>query len=185
MKTSLLETGPHPLLPEACLSGQYCTRCRNRDLGCTVRSYIRIKILSIGRKPFQISVQKLPEDFECPNGLEWGFTAKQTKATVVIPMKSKQTTELVEGGPGTFMYGSLKLLKLVFRKECKCKDRAKIMNDRGVDWCEQNQETILEWLRKEANNQGIFFIESIAQMLIRHSIKKARKWAERNHKDDI
>jgi len=53
------------------------------------------------------------------------------------------------------------------------------MNRMGNDWCEQNIETIVEWLKEEAAARGLPFISTVGRMLVRKAISNARKEAER------
>jgi hypothetical protein len=49
------------------------------------------------------------------------------------------------------------------------------MNHRGPDWCEENIEMILEWLREEAKRQGKPFVAAVASMIVRRAIRNSRK----------
>lgn len=54
--------------------------------------------------------------------------------------------------------------------------RAKItyLNKKGIDWCEQNQNIILLWLKEECIEKRIQFLDKIGKSLIRLAIKKAK-----------
>jgi hypothetical protein len=73
----------------------------------------------------------------------------------------------------------LKLLFVYSSQGCKCKTRAIYMNRMGNDWCEQNTETIVEWMKEEASNRGLPFLDAVGRMLVRRAIHNARKEAER------
>jgi hypothetical protein len=62
---------------------------------------------------------------------------------------------------------------------CKCKSKAKYLDSVGAGWCEQNIETIVEWLKEEASARGLPFFSTIARMLVRRAIANARKEASR------
>lgn len=62
---------------------------------------------------------------------------------------------------------------------CKCKSRSKYLDALGADWCEQNIETIVEWLKEEAAARGLPFISTVGRMLVRRAISTARREAER------
>jgi len=66
---------------------------------------------------------------------------------------------------------------------CRCNKRAMHMNAMGNDWCEQNIETIVEWLKEEAAARGIPFISTVGRMIVRRAISNARKEAERAKAD--
>jgi len=75
-----------------------------------------------------------------------------------------------------------KLLEFFFQvptKSCKCQSRADHMNAMGNDWCEENIETIVEWLKEEASARGLPFISTVGRILVRRAISNARKEAER------
>jgi len=67
----------------------------------------------------------------------------------------------------------------IFPSGCRCNKRALHMNRMGNDWCEQNIETIVEWLKEEAAARGLPFISTVGRMLVRKAISNARKEAER------
>jgi len=62
---------------------------------------------------------------------------------------------------------------------CRCNKRALRMNAMGNDWCEQNIETIVEWLKEEASARGLPFLRTVGRMLVRRAISNARREAER------
>lgn len=62
---------------------------------------------------------------------------------------------------------------------CKCNVRANHMNRMGDDWCEENIETIVEWLKEEALARGLPFISTVGRMIVRRAIQNARKEAKR------
>ena len=58
---------------------------------------------------------------------------------------------------------------------CRCNARAREMDLRGPDWCEQNIEVIVGWLREEAERRKLPFLAPAARMLVKLAIRKARK----------
>lgn len=78
-----------------------------------------------------------------------------------------------------------KLLAVFFvaSQNCRCNARAEHMNAMGNDWCEQNIETIVEWLKEEAAARGLPFISTVGRMLVRRAIQNARKEAQRAKAD--
>lgn len=83
------------------------------------------------------------------------------------------------GTAGTHLKQMLQSFFLVSTKGCKCQARAEHMNAMGNDWCEQNIETIVEWLKEEATARGLPFIRTVGRMLVRRAISNARREAER------
>jgi len=58
---------------------------------------------------------------------------------------------------------------------CQCNARAAQMDAMGPDWCEENLETIVGWLREEAERRKLPFLAPAARMLVKLAIRKARK----------
>ena len=50
-----------------------------------------------------------------------------------------------------------------------------IMEKEEPGWCEKNIDTIIDWLREEAQKRGLPFIEIIARGLVKLAIKRANK----------
>jgi hypothetical protein len=49
------------------------------------------------------------------------------------------------------------------------------MNAKGNEWCSQNVDTIVGWLREEAQRRGLPFVDMIGKILINRAIKKSTK----------
>lgn len=78
-------------------------------------------------------------------------------------------------GPGTNLQ---EVLKFLHSKPCEtCDAHAKEMNERGVEWCDSNFETILGWMRESAKEKKFFYFEPGARIILRSAIQKARKAA--------
>lgn len=90
--------------------------------------------------------------------------------TLRVPAYDKQ------GGPGTRLKGLLASIGIVAGPKCRCGERAKTMDDRGPDWCEQNIDMIVGWLEEEAKSRKIpLFSRVAARMLVKKAIRLARK----------
>lgn len=79
------------------------------------------------------------------------------------------------GGPGTELKKLLSRLGFATTRKCNCASHAREMDHRGVDWCRANVETIIQWLREEAEKQGLPFVSFAARMLILYAIRRASK----------
>lgn len=84
------------------------------------------------------------------------------------------------GGPGTELARFLS--RFGIRPDeagCRCEARAAEMDARGPDWCEVNLDTIVGWLREEAQRRGgltwKLFSETVARLLVRRAVKIARR----------
>ncbi len=85
-------------------------------------------------------------------------------------------------GPGTFLRRALGSIGIQPRGEkCKCNERAKLMDEKGADWCEANLEEIIDWLEEEAKKRplvGRLFNRTAAGFLVRRCIRQAREAAQ-------
>lgn len=79
------------------------------------------------------------------------------------------------GGPGTELKSLLSKLGFRESKGCGCKSHAREMDHKGTEWCRENVETIVGWLREEAAKQGLPFVDAGARMLIKYAIRRASK----------
>lgn len=86
-----------------------------------------------------------------------------------------KTLEEHPNHPGTILSKMIKSVGIQMTDSCSCKKHALEMNEKGNDWCEQNIDTIVGWLREEANRRGLPFMDAIGKMLINRAIKKSRK----------
>jgi hypothetical protein len=78
-------------------------------------------------------------------------------------------------GPGTMLSQMLSNIGIASSPTCKCKQRAIEMNEKGNDWCDQNTNTILEWMKEESIKRGIPFVKTAAQLMVNRAISKSRK----------
>lgn len=49
------------------------------------------------------------------------------------------------------------------------------MNEMGDQWCEENIDTIVDWLREAAAERGLPFMATPARLLVKRAIHNARK----------
>lgn len=86
-----------------------------------------------------------------------------------------RTLEQDPNGPGTLLTNMIKSLGISSSSTCSCRRHALEMNDKGPDWCEQNMDTILSWLRDEAKKRGLPFVDMVGKAMIQRSINRSRK----------
>lgn len=86
-----------------------------------------------------------------------------------------KTLEENPNHPGTILSKMIKSVGIQMTDSCSCKRHALEMNDHGNDWCEQNIDTVVGWLREEAKRRGLPFIDAIGKLLVSRAIKKSRK----------
>lgn len=78
-------------------------------------------------------------------------------------------------GAGTILSNFLKKIGITSTPTCKCRQRAIEMNEKGNDWCLQNVETIVEWLKEEADKREMIYQDWCIRALVNRSIKRAIK----------
>ena len=86
-----------------------------------------------------------------------------------------KTLEETPNHPGTILSKMIKSVGIGMTDSCSCKAHAIEMNNNGNDWCEQNIDTIVGWLRDEAKRRNLPFIDAIGKLLVSRAIKKSRK----------
>jgi len=78
-------------------------------------------------------------------------------------------------GPGTILSNMLKKIGIKSSENCSCRRHAIEMNEKGPEWCEQNIDTILGWLKEESTKRKLPFIETVARLLVKRAINKSKK----------
>ena len=90
-------------------------------------------------------------------------------------MKENNTKIQDAGGPGTELKNILGKFGITASPQCSCTQRMKIMNDRGIEWCKDNIEYIVNWLEEEAAKRKLPFMRFIGRKLVKSAIKRAEK----------
>ena len=78
-------------------------------------------------------------------------------------------------GPGTELSKILSWFGINATPNCPCRKRAGIMDMRGPKWVEENTDTVLDWLKEEADKRKLPFFRAAGQMVLRRAVKRARK----------
>jgi hypothetical protein len=86
-----------------------------------------------------------------------------------------KTLEQHPNGAGTVLSNMIKSLGIFITSGCSCKAHAIEMNEKGNDWCDENIDTIVGWLREEASKRKLPFIDAIVKLIVKRAIKKSRK----------
>ena len=111
-----------------------------------------------------------PEDLQAAK-TAWGHLLQRTQPEPFL------------GGPGTILKA---LLGTIGFRPCEtCRGYATKMDREGPDWCTDNEETILDWLQKNAKKRGVPFIRSVGRVVLRRAIKQSRKTIMGNLKDSF
>lgn len=83
-------------------------------------------------------------------------------------------------GPGSILSNMLSFIGISSSPTCTCKQRAIEMNEKGNDWCEQNLETIIGWLKEESIKRKLPFIDGVARVIVKRAINVSRKLKAKN-----
>jgi hypothetical protein len=76
---------------------------------------------------------------------------------------------------GTQLKALLSRIGIKSSPTCSCNKRAKIMDENGIEWCEQNVETICDWLAEESAKRKLPFVRLAGKALIHLAIRRAKK----------
>jgi hypothetical protein len=76
----------------------------------------------------------------------------------------------------------LKWIGIVATPGCSCNSRARYMDEMGAEWCRRNIETILGWLKEEADKRKLPFPEAPARAMVLLAISRSEKAAKRMSK---
>ena len=94
-----------------------------------------------------------------------------------VPPQSKAPPAPTHG-PGTELKKLLSKIGITATPNCKCNARSRHMNTmekQEPGWCERNIDTVVGYLREEATNRGLPFLDLPARLLVRRAISNARK----------
>lgn len=78
-------------------------------------------------------------------------------------------------GPGTELKRLLGRIGITASPTCGCNAKARAMDAHGCDWCEQNLDTVVGWLREEAGKRRLPWLDAVGKVLVRRAISNARK----------
>jgi hypothetical protein len=89
-------------------------------------------------------------------------------------------------GPGTELSKLLAKIGIKANEGCKCKARSEEMDRRGVKWCENNLELIVDWLEEEATKRHLPFLRTAGKILVKRAIHNAKRQSKERlkHQDD-
>jgi hypothetical protein len=104
---------------------------------------------------------------------------RSTGTHVFIPRPEYDRLRHKYGGPppgaGTEMKALLAKIGIVASPTCSCNKRAKVMDEKGCDWCEEHIEEIDGWLAEEAKKRKLPYLSLAGKALIHLAIRRARK----------
>jgi hypothetical protein len=81
------------------------------------------------------------------------------------------------GGAGTELKKLLRFIGITAKPNCSCNTKARVMDERGIEWCEKNAGVIVTWLEQEAKRRRLPFVRTAGMAIVRRAIKTAKKRA--------
>jgi hypothetical protein len=84
-------------------------------------------------------------------------------------------------GAGTALKGLLKLIGITSTPTCKCNARARTMDDKGLQWCRDNEELIAGekgWLAEEATKRSLPYVPFAGKKLLKLAIYRGSKYPD-------
>lgn len=93
----------------------------------------------------------------------------------IVPSPPPPNLEDFPNGPGTILSKMLSKIGINSTPNCSCRRRAMEMNNRGPDWCSENIDTIVGWLREESEKRKLPFVDFAGKLLIQRAIKVSKK----------
>lgn len=129
---------------------------------------VRECIVSVSDDQYTVTVDETHPAY--PREPKPGFLQPQDKTASQTPPSTS--------GPGTELKKLLSKIGITATPNCSCNARARRMDEeesRHPGWCEAHLEEIVGWLREEATNRGLPFLDMAGRVLVRRAIRNARK----------
>lgn len=148
---------------------------RSRDIEKKKNSFLTKPIVD------QLASFFTPETAVLSNVGLWGWKFTSREQSVQIKNRSLASEGFnpslhdFPGGVGTELKKYLARLGIRDKPTCRCKDRAFLMDKRGILWCEDNVTQIAAWLKEEADKRKLPFNTFLAHFLIKKAIRSAKK----------
>jgi len=98
--------------------------------------------------------------------------------------KKKTMVASGKGGAGTELKKLLSKVGIKSTPNCSCNKRAEVMDNQGVQWCKDNADKIVGWLREEATKRKLPFIDFAGKLIVNRAIAMAEK-AEKKYRQTL
>lgn len=153
------------------------------ELNVTFSAHPKSKSINVNIEHFPIPITLYSGDsYSELNGF-WNQSVLENKLlqilgddpSSVLRALFPRTMEEDPYGPGTVLAGMIKSLGIHMSDSCSCRRHALSMNEKGNEWCSQNVDTIVGWLRDESKRRGLPFVDMIGKVMINRAIKKSKK----------
>jgi hypothetical protein len=144
------------------------------------------------RKQYQIRIEGVPSAITLFNENAYSKASERgdiTKHAALVRLDSMiagnpefflqqffpKTLENHPDGAGTILSNFLKKIGITSTPNCICRQHAIEMNEKGNDWCLQNVETIVQWLKEEADKRQHIYQDWCIRALVNRAIKRSIK----------
>lgn len=108
------------------------------------------------------------------NGDLWTIDTNHPAYPLPKNNSTKTTKKNIQiGGVGTEIKKLLSYIGIKSTPTCTCNARAKMLDEKGIQWCKENKETIVSWLEEEAKKRKLPFMKIAGRKLIDMAIKRA------------
>jgi hypothetical protein len=162
------ENSPEPeLLEYSYIDVSYIIRFAANKIHAQITGFPSLLTISEDLKyDDNLSVQQLDRML-----LEYLEPDPQEKLQSLFPKSLKSDPN----GPGSILSNMIASMGIKTTENCSCKKHAIEMNEKGIEWCEQNIDTILGWLKEESSKRKLPFVESIARLIVKRAISQSKR----------
>lgn len=123
------------------------------------------------------SLEEVSECIVSKNGDKWTIDTEHPKYPKYVK-NIEQIVQNMQNGAGTELKKMLELFGIKSSENCSCQAKAKIMNHMGIEWCKDNIDTIVTWLKEEAEKRHLPFSSLVAKKIVQIAISRAEKEAK-------
>lgn len=95
--------------------------------------------------------------------------------TIDVDHPKYPSAHKMASGVGTELKKILRMFGIKSTPNCSCNTRARIMNEKGINWVKENEELIISWMREEAVKRKLPFFKLAAQKILSMAIARAEK----------
>lgn len=131
----------------------------------------------------KIHTQKGVQENQLPINLFVDFMKMAAKEDDDFFYLTKDANEYIQNkyypgiadGVGTELKKLLSKIGINASPNCSCNKRASLMNNNGIEWCEANIDTIVNWLEEESKKRKLPFVRYAATLIVKRAISNARR----------
>jgi hypothetical protein len=102
-------------------------------------------------------------------------TTHESYPSVDRTEKYYKPVEMIQDGAGSELKNLLRMVGITSSPNCKCNLYAAHMNNMGTEWCSDNIDEIVSWLKEEATKRKLPFSKALAKQVVKLAIRRAIK----------